>query len=278
MGTLASGIVEVYVDRETFFARLPKNQVVGVILGAFLGLIFPVCECGVVPLTRRLFKKGLPLSMGITFLLAAPVLNPIVILSTCTAFGFGPVFWGRIGISLLVAVTTGLIFSGQPEAEVLLAGQTAAPVCEIHDHGSAEPRPDKRKFIQVVRIAAEELFEMGQFLILGSLLAALMQTLVPQNTLLALGKGPLVSILLLAALAFLLSICSTVDAFVALSFAASFSTGALLAFLVYGPMVDIKSIFMFSRVFNRKTVVYLTLIPLFIVVLITLFINYRLGI
>jgi uncharacterized membrane protein YraQ (UPF0718 family) len=69
-----------------------------------------------------------------------------------------------------------------------------------------------------------------------------------------------------------------VDAFVALSFAANFSTGALLAFLVYGPMVDIKSIFMFSRVFNKKTVVYLTLIPLFVVVLITLFINYRLGI
>jgi hypothetical protein len=277
MGTLASGIVEVYIDREAFFARLPKNRVVGIILGAFLGLVFPVCECGVVPLTRRLFKKGLPLSIGITFLLAAPILNPIVILSTYTAFGFGSIFWGRIGVSLIVAIITGLIFSGQPESEVMLAGHTA-PVCSIHDHHSSEPRAKQRKLIQVVSIAAEELFEMGQFLILGSLLAALMQTLIPQNTLLALGKGPLVSILLLAALAFLLSICSTVDAFVALSFAANFSTGALLAFLVYGPMVDIKSIFMFSRAFNKKTVVYLTLIPLFVVVLITLFINYRLGI
>ncbi len=79
-----------YVDRETFFARRPKNRVADVILGAFLGLIFPVCECGVVPLTRRLSKKGLPLSMRITFLLAAPVLNPIVILGTCTAFASGP--------------------------------------------------------------------------------------------------------------------------------------------------------------------------------------------
>jgi hypothetical protein len=277
MGTLASGIVEVYVDREAFFARLPKNRVIGVILGAFLGLIFPVCECGVVPLTRRLFKKGLPLSMGITFLMAAPVLNPIVLLSTYTAFGTGPVFWGRIGLSLLVAIVTGLVFSGQPESEVLLTCQ-CAPVCSIHDHASGKDQTNKHKLLQVVNIAAEELFEMGQLLILGSLLAALMQTLIPQNTLLALGEGPLVSILLLAALAFLLSICSTVDAFVALSFAANFSTGALLAFLVYGPMVDIKSIFMFSRVFKKKTVVYLTLIPFLLVVLITLFMNYRLGI
>jgi uncharacterized membrane protein YraQ (UPF0718 family) len=113
---------------------------------------------------------------------------------------------------------------------------------------------------------------------MGSLLAALMQTLLPQNTLLSLGTGPLISILLLIGLAVLLSICSTVDAFVALSFAANFSTGSILAFLVYGPMVDIKSIFMFSRVFKKKIVAYLVMIPLFLVILITLFVNYRLGI
>ena len=266
-----------FVNREKLFLHLPKSRVAGVFLGALMGLVFPVCECGVVPLTRRLFRKGLPPAIGIAFLLSAPVLNPIVILSTYTAFGFGPVFWGRIGISLTVAVITGLVFSRQPESDILIK-QSEIPVCSLHAHTGSEKQSFKEKIVQLAGIATEELFEMGQYLIMGSLLAALMQTLLPQNTLLALGTGPLISILLLIALAILLSICSTVDAFVALSFAANFSTGSILAFLVYGPMVDIKSIFMFSRVFKKKTVVYLVMIPLFLVILITLFINCRLGI
>jgi hypothetical protein len=277
LGTIASGIVEVFVNREKLFSHLPKNPLIGVLLGALMGLIFPVCECGVVPLTRRLYQKGLPPAIGIAFLMAAPVLNPIVILSTYTAFGFGPVFWGRIGVSLIVAVITGWVFSKQPESEILVE-QCEIPVCSIHSHSNGEKLTLKEKFVQLARIATEELFEMGKYLIIGSLLAALMQTIIPQNTLLALGTGPLFSILLMILLAFLLSICSTVDAFVALSFAANFSTGSILAFLVYGPMVDIKSIFMFISVFKKKTVLYLTLIPLFLVILITLFMNYRLSI
>lgn len=266
-----------FVNREKLFLYLPKNRFTGVIIGALMGLVVPVCECGVVPLARRLYKKGLPPAIGIAFLLSAPVMNPIVLLSTYTAFGFGPVFWGRIGISLTVATITGLIFSKQSESEILIE-QNAIPVCSIHVHTNGKRLSLKEKLIQLVQIATEELFEMGQYLIMGSLLAALMQTLLPQNTLLSLGTGPLISILLLIGLAVLLSICSTVDAFVALSFAANFSTGSILAFLVYGPMVDIKSIFMFSRVFKKKIVAYLVMIPLFLVILITLFVNYRLGI
>lgn len=276
LGTISSGIVEVFIDRETFFARLPKNRFLGVLLGALMGLIFPVCECGVVPLTRRLYNKGLPPAIGIAFLLAAPILNPIVILSTITAFGFGPILWGRIGLSLVIAMIVGLIFSGQPATEIL-RDQASLPVCSIHNHTHPQKTTRKQKWIEVARIAADELFEMGQFLILGSLLAALMQTVVPQNTLLALGNNPLTSILIMLLLAFILSICSTVDAFVALSFAANFSKGALLAFLVFGPMVDIKSIFMFSRVFKRKVVAYLVLLPLLLVMLLTLFINTQWG-
>ena len=165
-----------------------------------MGLIIPVCECDVVPLTRRLYTKGLPPAIGIAFLLSAPVMNPIVLLSTYTAFGFGPIFWGRIGISLIVAIITGLVFSGQPESEVLVE-QSTIPICSIHTHTNGEKLSFKENFVQLVQIATEELFEMGQYLIMGSLLAALMQTLLPQNTLLALGTGPLISILLLIGLA-----------------------------------------------------------------------------
>ena len=277
LGTLSSGIVEVFIDREAFFSRLPKNKLLGVTLGALLGLIFPVCECGVVPLTRRLYNKGLPPAIGIAFLMAAPIVNPIVILSTYSAFGFGPIFWGRIGLSLLIAILTGLIFAGQPTTEVLQS-QVDIPTCNLHSHGHKVKLTFTQKVIQIARIAVDELFEMGQYLILGSLLAALMQTLVPQSALLALGTNPFASIMIMLLLAFILSICSTVDAFIALSFAASFSTGSILAFLVYGPMVDIKSIFMFTRVFKKKTVAYLVIIPFLMVLLITLFINYQVNI
>jgi uncharacterized protein len=259
---LASGIVEVFIDIESIFTRLPKNKILSVVLGAFLGLLFPVCECGVIPLVRRLYQKGLPFSTGIAFLLAAPILNPIVLISTYTAFGNGSVFWGRIIITFIVAAASGMFFSLHEAPEKLLSEHTA-PACPTHHHPQNSTNPIKNKLIRVGLITSEEFLEMGVFLILGALVAALMQTLLPQQTLLSLGGRPIVSILIMIALGVLLSICSTVDAFVALSFAASFSSGSILAFLVYGPMVDIKSIFMYTRVFKKKAVVYLITIPLF---------------
>jgi uncharacterized membrane protein YraQ (UPF0718 family) len=110
LGTLASGLVEVFLDRDQMSKWVSGRPVASAVSGALMGMIFPVCECGVVPLTRRLFHKGLPLSAGISFLLAAPVLNPIVIFSTAAAFGWGQMLFWRMGLSLLIAVVTGLIF------------------------------------------------------------------------------------------------------------------------------------------------------------------------
>jgi uncharacterized protein len=115
---------------------------------------------------------------------------------------------------------------------------------------------------QALAVAADEFFEMGRFLILGALLAALMQTFVRQSALLAVGQGPVLSVLVMTGMAVLLSICSTVDAFIALAFTGTFTSGAILAFLVYGPMVDIKSTLMFLRVFKPRVVLRLVLLPL----------------
>ncbi len=276
LGSLASGIVEVFVNIEAIFKRFPKNKSLSVVLGALFGLLFPVCECGVIPLARRLYQKGLPFSTGIAFLLAAPVLNPIVLISTYTAFGNSPLFWGRMIITFIVAVITGIIFSWHDNPGKLLS-EHPAPACETHFHHEDSNTPLKRKLIRVGLITSEEFFEMGFFLTLGALVAALMQTLIPQQILLTLGGRPLLSILIMIALGVLLSICSTVDAFVALSFVSTFTSGSVLAFLVFGPMVDIKSVFMYTRVFKKKAVVYLVTIPLFLVIAITLIINTRIG-
>jgi uncharacterized membrane protein YraQ (UPF0718 family) len=126
---------------------------------------------------------------------------------------------------------------------------------------------------QALVIAADEFFEMGRYLVAGALMAALMQTVIPQSWLLAFTRGPFVPVLAMIVLAVVLSICSTVDAFVALAFVSSFSTGSLLAFLVFGPMVDIKSTLLFLRVFERRTVVYLIALPLMMVILAAVIIN-----
>jgi uncharacterized membrane protein YraQ (UPF0718 family) len=122
-------------------------------------------------------------------------------------------------------------------------------------------------------MAGDEFFEMGRYLIIGSLLAATMQTLVSQDVLLALGRGPIISVITMQLLAFVLSVCSTVDAFLALAFAGTFTTGSILAFLTFGPMVDIKSTLMFLGVFRRKIVFYLIALPFLLTLLFGVWLN-----
>jgi uncharacterized protein len=281
LGTLASGLVEVYVNKDLLARYIPRDPIRGAVVGSLLGFFFPVCECGVVPLTRRLFSKGLPVSVGVAFLLAGPAFNPIVIASTAAAFGVGPVLYLRLGLTLLIAIITGLVFAAQKNPRLLLRPTAWAPIAGGSDSPTAATvlplvavRRDGRAALKrALTIAADEFFEMGRFLIVGAMLAALMQTVVPQAAMLAVSTGPVISVVALIALAVILSVCSTVDAFIALSFAGTFSTGAIVAFLVFGPMVDIKSTLMFLTVFRRRTVAYLILIPLLLTIVISVFIN-----
>lgn len=274
-GSIVSGLIEQFVNRQTLYRYLPKRPIPAALAGALLGFTFPVCECGVVPVTRRLYQKGMPLSVGVAFLLAAPVVNPIVLASTYAAFGWGPILAGRFAITILVAFLVGLIFSIAAPEDVLLPDSLHAAHDHGHDHdrGSAGHPSLRGRLWQSLVIAGDDFIDMGRFLIVGSMLAAAMQTVVPQSALLALGSGPVISVLALMALAFVLSICSTVDAFLALSFANTFTTGALLGFLTFGPMVDVKSSLMFLRVFRRRVVLYLILLPFLLNLVISIFVN-----
>jgi uncharacterized protein len=273
LGTLTSGIVEVFVDRDQIGRFISKRPVPAALTGALIGLVFPVCECGVIPLTRRLFHKGLPVAAGIAFLLAAPVLNPIVIFSTAAAFGWGAMLAWRMGLSLLIAVLVGLIFSVEQNPSNILHGVSI--LAPSHDHAHHEIQASFRDKVQgALLICADEFSEMGRYLVVGAMLAAALQTFIPQGTLLAIGNGPFLSVLVMLALAILLSICSTVDAFVALGFVGTFSFGSILSFLVFGPMVDIKSILMYLQVFRRKPVAYLVLFPFLMSLLLGMVFNY----
>lgn len=277
LGTLASGLVEEFVSRDALSRLVPRNRIGSALTGALMGLIFPVCECGVVPLTRRLFYKGLPLPVGVAFLLAAPVINPVVIASTYAAFGWGPVLVGRIALTLLIAMGVGLIFGLAPHPPRLLrfSARPAMPngAGPLHLDQTAVRLPLSVRLTQALALASDEFFEMGRYLVLGSLLAAGMQTVVPQSALLDIGGGVLSSVLAMLILAFVLSVCSTVDAFLALAFVNTFTTGSILGFLVFGPMVDIKSVLMFTSVFRSRVALYLVLLPLMMSLLMAVYLN-----
>ncbi len=282
LGTLVSGLLEAFVSHDDIARWTPRNPVLATVAGAFMGMAFPVCECGVVPVVRRLFSKGLPMSVGVTFLLAAPVMNPVVLVSTYIAFGFGPVLIARFVVTAIVAIIVGLVFALGARPHEVLQPQSLMPVMggsgEVIPVYAVTKRPPLLAGLrQALEMAGDEFFEMGRYLIIGSMLAAGMQTLISQNVLLALGEGPVISVLVMQALAFLLSVCSTVDAFLALAFVGTFTTGSIVAFLTFGPMVDIKSTLMFLGVFKRRTVLYLIALPMLLTLLIGIWMNLNLA-
>ncbi len=277
LGSITSGLIETFIKSDDIMRYLPRNRLGAAIGGAFLGLVFPVCECGVVPVARRLFKKGSPVSLGIAFLLAAPFMNPIVFASTYIAFGFGPVFIGRIIVTILVAVIVGVVVGSFAQRSAVLKPISLGGAHDDHAHHDHEEPSTRAKLMGALGIAGDEFFEMGRFLIFGSILAALMQTLVPQESLLALGTGPALSVVFMQILAYVLSVCSTVDSFLALAFVNTFTAGAIVSFLSFGPMVDIKSTLMFTGVFRRRIVLYMVLLPFVMNLLAGTVINLILG-
>jgi uncharacterized membrane protein YraQ (UPF0718 family) len=171
----------------------------------------------------------------------------------------------------VVALLVGLVFGMQTDARELLVG-TPSPArhfCETNLSEGTHPRRKRDetsadqisdRFAEFVGHAFDEFFEMGRYLVLGAALAAGLQTFVPRTALLAVGNDPVWSVAAMMLLAVLLSVCSTVDAFVALSFVGTFTTGALVAFLVFGPMVDLKSSLMYTTTLRRPAVILLVVL------------------
>ncbi len=249
-GSIASGFVEVFVGEDRLSRLLGEKLHANVMFGALLGLVVPVCECGVIPLTRRLARKGLPAAAGISFILAAPAINPIAIAGTYAAFGPGKILVLRIGLTLVVSILVTLLVS-RFHKEILR--EDAKPACACA--GSARgPQSLAERLWSALGFAADDFLDMARFLVAGCLVAAAMQTFVTREAILSLARSPVLSVPMLQVLAFVLSLCSSVDSFVALAFARTFSTGAVLGFLVFGPMVDIKSTMMLLGVFRWRVV------------------------
>jgi uncharacterized membrane protein YraQ (UPF0718 family) len=244
LGALVSASIEVFVPKMVFerLTRLPRPLQLPV--SGLAGAAFPVCECGSVPVARRLLVKGLSPSAAVTFMLAAPVLNPIVIASTAVAYRgrdiFLPMVLGRAGLGLVAAMAVGWVVSDR-SAHTLLRRQ-AEDRSDPHEHGS--------KSGAFFGHLSRDFVFMARFLVVGAAVAALLQTFVPQDIIATVADTPVLNLLAMMSLAFVLSLCSESDAFVAASFV-QFGVGAQLAFLVFGPMVDTKLGILYSATFVK---------------------------
>ncbi len=261
LGVVFSALLQVFVTDAMIKKFTPKNPIAGVLFGALLGLLFPLCECGMIPVVRRLIRKGMPAYIGIVYLLAGPIVNPIVYASTFTAFRTTPTMaYSRMGLAFAVSVIVGLLLykfmRRSPLKSVTPASFAPHGHSHSHDHDSAG-KGFRGRIASILSHASDEFFEMGKYLIFGALLTAVLQTVIDRSTLTAFADQPLFSYLFMMGFAFILSICSTSDAFIASSFSGMFDFGPLLAFLVFGPMIDLKNTLMLLTTFRVKFVLIL---------------------
>jgi hypothetical protein len=269
-GAILSGILEEFLPRTLMTRLLPRNPRSAVLVSGLLGVILPVCECGIVPVVRRLLKKGLPVSCGVTYMLAAPIVNPLVILSTLAAFR-GQAAWEmtslRFALGLSVAVLAGWITGMVAPFEILRPGilGPGGDDDEGHHHhhsGSGGGFPDRIR--NAADVAVRDFLDVFVFFALGAAAASLFSTAVNQEIILPLASNLPLSIASLMGLATVLSVCSTTDAFIAATFT-TFPMAAKLAFLVFGPMVDFKLLFLYGAAFSKRFVLFLS-IGLFLVI------------
>jgi len=336
IGVLFSSALMLFVNERRLVSLCPRNPILGALVGSTIGFLFPVCECGNVPVARRLLAQGVPTAVAVGFLLAAPTINPVVIWSTWVAFRDQPeIVILRVVLSLVIATIVAVIFSLQTDLKYLLnpdlarllptssASSASSNAANVLGSSTASRNGDQqaetpsllrsgtyflgassRSLEQAVltesreqllaqaglgmeviepnrsRISVffentiQELRELGGILIFGSAFVSILQTFVPREAILSIAHGTVTPIIAMLLLGALVSVCSTVDAFFALSFAASFTSSALLAFLVFGPMVDLKGMGLMLSVFRPKVVVYLFILVAQLTFLLSLLLSF----
>lgn len=245
LGVIISGIIQIFVTDEMMAKAIPKNKFGAIVLASLIGALFPACECGIVPITRRLMAKGVPLYAAIPFMLTGPIINPVVLFATFVAFGNDwKIMIERGVVAFLVSLIVGLILAFQ--------FKTPQVKNEIHVHTASKKMSEK--IGDALKHTIDEFFSVGKFVIIGGLIAAAMQTYVKTSTLMALGHGAVSSNVVMMGLSYILSLCSSADAFIASSFRSTFNDSAIIAFLVFGPMFDIKNTLMMLSQFKTKFV------------------------
>jgi uncharacterized protein len=255
LGVLVSGAITAYVPPSVFRRLLPSRPAAAVPVAGAAGLLLPGCECGSVPVAGGLMSRGVPPAAALTFLLSAPAINPVVLVATAVAFPGRPEFvLARLVASLATAVVVGLLWARFGQDRWVRIQRRPVIVS-----GARWPT-----FLDTAR---HDFLHAGGFLVLGALLAATLNVVVPRGIYESVAGDPVLGVLALVALAILMSICSEADAFIAASLP-EFSPVALLAFMVVGPMVDLKLVALQAGTFGRSFAIRFA--PLTLLVAVTL--------
>ncbi|KZR87059.1 permease [Synechococcus sp. MIT S9508] len=292
LGVTIAGLARWLVPQSAWVRRLPRHPLLAPIVGALLGFALPACECGNVPVARRLLASGAPLGTGFGFLFAAPVLNPIVLASTWAAFPDKTwLLWARPAGAFVIALALSALLGLIPESRLLQGAlleerRLSQPLSSIGllerriglvGAGPAKPAMPAQSTAllprELLSHSTREFLSLLTLLVLGSALAAVVQTWLPRSWLLALGSAPTLSVLALMLLALVVSVCSSVDAFLAIGFAAQVTPGALLAFLLLGPVVDLKLAGLFTVLLTPRAIAITALSASLMVLLIGQWVN-----
>ena len=269
IGSLISGIIEVFISRERIAAIVPRKRTLAILAAALLGVIIPSCECAIVPITRRLVRKGVPFSAAVAYMIAGPIVNPLVATSTLVAY-IGD--WGIVAVRVvsgyIIAVIVGLVIHKLfPKKSALIPGfangennDSDCGCDDSCDSCETDSQTFISRLISAFKNAAGDFINVSQFLIAGVFITALMQTFISYDSFLALSSIPVVSILFMMVLAVVLNLCSEADAFVAYAFNNSLPLSAQMAFMVLGPMLDLKLIAMYVSFMKKRVIVSLVLL------------------
>ena len=266
LGLFFSIIVRLWLPHDWLLKYLPKQPFLRRALISLLGVFMPVCECGNVPLARGLLAKGLTPAESLTFLLAAPILNPVTIITTQQAFSDdNTVLIARILGGFLIANIIGWMYSSTRQ-DAMLRPEFIA-ICK-------EKKDNSNKLVDALNFFKHETRSMMPALVIGAMVAGFIQVVVPRETILLLGNSPAWSVLVMAVLAFVVSICSSVDAFFALAFRGSFTSGSLVSFLTFGPMIDVKMLSLMRTTYRRNILLQVSVLVFLMSMLIGLVVNY----
>lgn len=257
IGVMLSSAIQIFITHEWIESKFPKSVIKGTFIAIIGGFLLPVCDCASIPVFRSLVRKGVPLPAAITFLLASPVINPVVILSTYYAFnGKWSIVFTRVILGILVAVLTSFAYVlYPPKQDLLLKKVSLNASCDCCNLDVSE----SSKWEKWLMHAMHEFLDVGRYLIFGIAVTTLVSMTLP-----SLQGGNSVGFLESfnifggMALAFLLSLCSSSDAMVAQSFLNKVSMSAIYAFLVFGPMIDLKNILLLKSGFSLKFILRLT--------------------
>ncbi|MBK1832623.1 permease [Roseibacillus ishigakijimensis] len=275
LGTLLSGFLGVYLPAGAMEKLLPKNKFAAIFVSGLLGLLLPVCECAVVPVIRRLVAKGLPVSCAFAYMLAAPIVNPITILSTWNAFPDLELWpqrsefftFSRVFLGYLAAILVGLAVLRLPlqsilKSRVLAQNEASSGHHHHHEHDHHHHEGGQNRVVLAMRAALKDFTDVGVYFTIGVIITALFNVGIAPGAewLESMEGSPFGQTAAFMVLAFLLSLCSTSDAFIAATLAADAPrTAARLGFLVFGPMMDVKLLFLYSTIMKPRFILWLAL-------------------